>query len=509
MDYVLKNRLHSSSCEILDVVSQQPVDLDFTLADYCADIEKILKCSLIPKIFSRSFSAGELRVDGSCVVRVLYCDQSKKALRCCEQTVPFTATIPVQKEMSEHIILVGSSQEYLNCRALTPRRLTVHGAFSISATIIGRKVSEINEQSKTDSLQTLSKSKVLCELTEFSQEQFSVIETATLNQKNRVESIIRSEILATVTDCCKSGGKLLLKGEITLRMLYLSDAASGECDRFVYVFPFTQSIDAKDSEWDISDIRLDVLSYDLLLKSEMLSDDPALTIDVKLSAALMGYKNTEVTYICDAYSTNENVDVHCESETFLSVVHPIVAAFALKSPVYLGDRKICKILDIFSETPSVNTEVQNDKIRFFGKVNICILGYTEDGELVSVERQTDFDHTENVQIPFGYAKHPKVSVTTLSFRMSDNNELELRLDMRINTTLCGEETISQVTSVTSIGEFANPVCDNALVLYYAGKGESVWNIAKRYKTPMNSICDENDITEDTLSADKMLLILKS
>ena len=53
MDYLLKNKYLYSVSEVLDTVVQQAVDLDFTLPDYCADIEKILKCTLVPKIHTR------------------------------------------------------------------------------------------------------------------------------------------------------------------------------------------------------------------------------------------------------------------------------------------------------------------------------------------------------------------------------------------------------------------------------------------------------------------------
>ena len=78
MDYLLKKQTLDIAEDILDTVTQQPVDLDFTLPDYCPDIEKILKCTLLPKIYSRNLSAGQLRVDGASLVRILYCDGNKK-----------------------------------------------------------------------------------------------------------------------------------------------------------------------------------------------------------------------------------------------------------------------------------------------------------------------------------------------------------------------------------------------------------------------------------------------
>ena len=373
----------------------------------------------------------------------------------------------------------------------------------------GIRYSILYESAEDSSLQVLRKTTEVCELCEFTQEQFSAIESVTLSAKTRVETIVRSEISASLTDFSKSSGKINLKGEITLRMLYISDSSSGECDRFVYVFPFTQTLDSKDNDWDISDIRLDVLNFDLLLKTEMLSDDPTLSIDVKLCASVMGYKKHEITYICDAYSTCDNVELSHDTMTLCKNIHPLSANATVKAPVYLGDRKLCKILDIFCENPIMNSEITSGKIRFYGKVNLCVLGYSEDGELVCVERQVEAEHTETLDCDYSYAKHICASVSSLSFRMTDNNELELRLDLRLSAVLHVDETVYKVNSVESTGNFASPMGDNALILYYADKDEKVWDIAKRYSTSMTSICEENDITDEVLSSQKMLLILKS
>ena len=58
------NRALCAPHTILDTVAEQLADVDMTLPDYCPNIEKILKCSLTPKIQSRSLSGGQLQVEG-------------------------------------------------------------------------------------------------------------------------------------------------------------------------------------------------------------------------------------------------------------------------------------------------------------------------------------------------------------------------------------------------------------------------------------------------------------
>ena len=46
----------------------------------------------------------------------------------------------------------------------------------------------------------------------------------------------------------------------------------------------------------------------------------------------------------------------------------------------------------------------------------------------------------------------------------------------------------------------------ALTLYFAEKGESLWDIAKEYNTKQQSIFEENSLEKDILDSSKMLLI---
>ena len=42
-----------------------PIDMDFSLPDYCPDIQRILKCRVCPGITSRNISGDRLNIEGN------------------------------------------------------------------------------------------------------------------------------------------------------------------------------------------------------------------------------------------------------------------------------------------------------------------------------------------------------------------------------------------------------------------------------------------------------------
>ncbi|MBQ9742828.1 MAG: DUF3794 domain-containing protein [Ruminococcus sp.] len=508
MDYVLKSRSLTTSSNILDTVSQQPVDLDFTLPDYLADVETILKTDLDTKIYTRSLSAGQLRIDGASVVTVLYLDSDRKALRVCEQTLPFSATIPVSSECSDYVIFATAKPEYLNCRALSPRRLSVHGAFSLHTKITCKKPEDIFEETSDQTLQTKQTSCTSYELNDLSQEVFSVTEAVALNAKSMVESIVYSRVAAQVTECRNVAGKTVIKGEMTLHMLYITDNATGECDRFVYVFPFSHTMDSGTTDSNCSCVQLSVLSSEVILKSEPLSTEPVIALDCKLCATVSEYVAQQLNFVTDVYSTSCVVEPTLENITLCTDVHPLSAGVVSKSGVDLGDKTIQKIIDIFCDDTSATADLEDSSIRFEGQSNLSILGITDEGEITCIRRQVDFSHTENLTSEFNSIEDVEADVTSLSYRLGADNNMEVRLELRITSCLRSLVEARQVVSVNSVSdELSEDMC--ALTLYYADKGESVWEIARHFHASVESIIDENSLEEDTLPESRMLVITRA
>ena len=64
-----------------DGVQECPVDTEYTLPDYCADIQKILKCIVTPEVTSVSAAGDSLTIDGCASMHVLYLDAKGGCVR--------------------------------------------------------------------------------------------------------------------------------------------------------------------------------------------------------------------------------------------------------------------------------------------------------------------------------------------------------------------------------------------------------------------------------------------
>lgn len=507
MELNLTKKPVGSLVEALNKVSEQPVDIDFTLPDYCPDIERILRCSITPKIYNRALSGGQLRIDGVSVVSILYEDSEKGAIRACEQTLPFSTEFKLSGVNDDYIIDTSLKCEYVNCRAVSRRRLTIHGAFSLYAKVFTKGEINLYSPDNLDNIEYKTSTITLSALKSLSEKQFSVADEIQITGKPPVEVIIDNDVKARITDYKIIPDKLMLSGELNVRALYLSDIESGKPIRFDYIVPFSEIVDC--AGLDVNStvcVNLSVMSYELTLKSDILSETPLINFDARLSASVMSFSPEEVEIAEDAYST----EFFSEPE-FVRVNAPVYTktlseTFMSKDSLSIENCDISEILDFNVLGGPTTASISEKKLMINSKVNINILALNSDNEPVYLERSADVFEEIELDEAFSDVVCSAVDIVSSSYRLGDSDTIETRCEIKYNVTLQKTLCIKTVSSINVDENKKLPKKNCALTLYYAQAGESVWEIAKLYKTKKNQIISENLLTTEELAEPSMLLI---
>lgn len=507
MEFALTKQSIKTCETLLDTVSEQIVDLDLVLPDYCPDIEKILKCTLTAQIYNRNLSGGQLLVEGSAKVSVLYCDSIKKNIRCCEQSVPFSASYSVKDSNEQYIIVNDVKTEYVNCRALSPRKLIIHGAFSLYSKVYSKGVCELYSYENDDDLQVKTQKVNTAVVTGFCQELFSVTEDIQIVNKPAVEAILSSKLLATLTEVKVVPNKLMIKGELSLKLLYLSDLEQGSVQQLTYLIPFSQIIDCEGvDENTINNVSVNILSYEIRVKAEALSENPVVTLDCKLCFTEIGYEIKESTVINDAYSVKNATEIDFDTVTAINDLSVISDSFMHKSSISLDDIAISKLVDIYSEQCSVTPVVADSSVKLNGKLNLCIIAFDNENNPVYIERASGFEHDISVSSSFNTIMQIKSTPVSMSYRLTQDNTIEIRSEIKTNAVVADKNPLKTVCCVVADEEKPIQCDDCALTLYYAQQGESFWDIAKKYSTYYEALLEENESEQELLDEAKMLLI---
>lgn len=506
MEYKLsKNTVYAEKCA-LDSVTEQAVDADVTLPDYCPDIERILRCSLIPHVYLHNLSGGELSVEGEGVISVLYIDSSKKNIRCFEHRFPWSASIPFKTPEEHCAVLLNCKTEYINCRVSGPRKLSFHGAFSLYAKALCRQPVDFYRYDEDDDLQTMTDTMSVSSLCALCEDCFSFTEDIPLSDRPYVESILSSRVNVKMTEAKCMQSKLMLTAQGELEVMYLSDRESGSVEHLSYSFPISRLIDCEGLVEDaICDVDLSVQSYDLSTSRDALSDGSLLTLDLKLCACVAGYQDEKMETVVDAYSTDGAVELTRTQIKLPKAVSVEHLTRIEKYPLTVESERIGEVLDIAADHVSASAATEDNAPVIRTKMKLCLLIKEPDGESFYLERSPEFTFSPDIPLK---EKLERVCVRadSVSYRIVDEKHLELRIELSYKLTIADTLRCSPVTAVQRSDKFEREPDDSALILYFADKGEKLWDIAKTYATRISDLKAENALDDDALTDPMMLLI---
>ena len=506
MEYNLCKNTLSAAYPLLDTVSEQPVDLDLTLPDYCPDIERILQCSLIPKVYLSNISGDRLAVDGGACIRILYLDREKGCVRSFEHTAPFSENFALKDSPEDCAVYVDTKAEYLNCRALSPRKLSLHGAFSLYARVMVKRPIEYDTYEEDDDLQVSAETLPASELSGLCCDMFGMQEDIPMGGRQQIAAILTHRLNVRITELKAIRSKIMLTAEGRLELMYLTDLDSGAIECMTHAFAISRVIDCPGVDEDsVIDARLDVMTYDLNLNDDALDGSGVLSVDMKLCFSAMCWREREISVIGDVFSTEREVEPKLEPFSCRCGVRCLSFTDIAKAAVTVEGETIGKVIDVHTEHITVSAAISGGAPLLSSKLTVGMVFVTGEGETRCIERDIDFSYNPSAD-DFDSIDGVTATVESLSYRIVNENSIELRAEICYRMTVSRRISRTAVTAVGADDDAHEYADGSALVLYYADKGEKIWDVAKRYHSRPADIRDENALDGETLGEDMMLMI---
>ncbi|MDD4699781.1 MAG: DUF3794 domain-containing protein [Oscillospiraceae bacterium] len=493
---------------IYDQMAEQSVDTEFTLPDYCPDISRILKCRVKPRISSKSINGAQIGIDGVIYFTLIFADGENK-INSYEYSMPFTKNVDVGDPAEYASVNVKAKQNYMNCRAVNPRKVDLHGAIGLFVKVTSKKTAQIiSDIDDIEIQQKLGTANATIPMGA-SEKHLIVEDEIELGQgKPSIRSLIRCDARAVINDTKIISNKAVIKGELMVSALYCPDP-DGRPQLLESTIPFSQIMDVDGiTENCECDTSIEVISFDLKPRTGINGEVRNLMLESKLCVCATAFCNNEVPVLFDAFSTKYDADVVTEDVAFEKIISQINERYSCKKTLEFSENAIGTVVDLWCESQVGNVKKDNKNLVINGTVDICILAYDSDDMPVYYERPVEYEYNfELEKSPTIMKCEPQVEAIAASYTLFDSSRLETRIELNISASVFDVGKIPLVTEVT-INENSPKKKSNdiALIIYYADSGENVWDIARKYNTSPKHICSINDIKGDNVTQDKMLLI---
>ncbi len=487
-----------STQKFFDYSFEEPVEQEILLADYDEPVFKIVKTNVEHSINQKYILDNKLVIDGYFKVSMYYQPKEKEVLAVSTLKLPFQKQIDIDKSVSDtHFIYIQGEPCFVNTRAINQTRIDIRGAYKISIKIYCANdidvITAINSKSICGDDEKID----YFSLQGFGSRQFTLEDE--VSDLEDVKQILNINSVNTNMNTSIYKDKVNIKGEVVTDIYYTkNDVNDIQTQRKTFLY--NQIVDINGiGENNIAYTKFTPVNFTITQNAE------SQKINANLTALLetKSFKKQEVYALKDAFSKNY------ESVSQLKEIYYDKNLKSVNKTInFLAEENIqngCTIVHQFLNIGEIKSYIEDDNMIVKSKITAYIILKNLQNEFECVSKTEDFiiDTRQNSLKIDEY-------IATLKLLNITANISEDKLKIKANIILDGfiiiKEKIKILSEFSEVLENELEKRDESLILYYAQKGENLFDIARRYRISSTLILDENDIEGKILQEDKMLII---
>ncbi len=495
-------------CEtVFETTAEHSLEADLNLPDYCPEIQRILKCCVLPQITTVQNASGRITVQGNAEVKLIYVGDNGK-IAAFEQNYPIQKFCENNSLTSDCAVSARVNTAYVNCRAVSSRRVDVRAMLTFIFSAQKKREEKILCSADGAGIQTVTENFDFASLNGVCEKLFSLNEVIEIgSERQPVLQILNVSSCAVASEIKVINNKALIRGECKVKIYYISENEN-TIENIEHSMPVSQIIEMEGvNEDSVTALKLSVRSSQALTKVDSSGEMKLIDISVTVSANMTAFDIKPVTLIKDVYSTDYETQTVPKSFEVLSLNDTFYTSFTNKVVLESIGVSVDCVNSVWCSDMKYGFSTKDKKCILSGTYVANVIYRDAEGKTDIIQKTVDFEYVlktkEEVErtVCFG-----NVSIIGCACNVAADSRLDFKTEIDISGIIL-TSTIQKYISNIEISESSVKKADNcALTVYFCEKGEKLWDIARKYNTTVDAIASENDISEDCVDSYRMLLI---
>ena len=493
-DIVLKEKLFEGAQE-------QSLDAEITLPDYYPEVSKILNCSSQVMIHNKQCVGDTISIGGQVKINILYLDPDGE-INCYENTENFSKSIEAKIDIDGCLVEVEPKINYLNHKATAPRKMELHGSINLLCLVFKLCKESIVSDIECDDVYTKKQILTFVEPSESIRKLSYIEDEISVGNYPPVNKIIRTDCKVEVIECKLLNQKCMVKGDLMIEIVYLSK--DSRCFTLRHTHGFSQIIDCDDVNEDTTcNADAKVISFETRLKTTNEGENCAVGFEAKVEIELSCSNKKELEVVCDAFSSVCSINTAIKNVGLIDSIENFKESFVCKKSYELP---ICgnEVIDCSCELDSSFSAVDNEKLVVKGSVNIGTLYKTSDDSISFYNKPIDFEYVRD-DCADSDEYMTRVKIKAVNFTLAGDGIINIEVEIEVSVIKMTVIQFKVLDEVIASECETTPDEKTAIRLYFA-EDESVWDIAKKYKTCPSRVCKINCIENIDCMCKGVLLV---
>ena len=487
--------------------TEQGIDVDFTLPDFCPDISKIFKCQAVPRISSKGINGKVITIDGTVVLTVLYCDKEGN-LCSFEYQYPFSKNVEMSAEQLGANLFCKAKIEYINCRAITGRKIDIHGAVGLYIKAFKRKNTDIISDIDDCNIEIHRGIAPATVPMGYAEKYLLVEDEIHIGQgQPPIRNIIRSEAKSCVRETKIINDKAVVKGEITVCILYCPEPYG--CPQSVKtVIPFSQIVDVEGITDSCScETKSEIAFFEAKPRISPSGDMKTFAVSAKVLLSCEAWCGNDIAVILDAFSRKYEADITRKKVGFEKITSNISETYHCKKSIEL-EMPVDSVLDLWCNVQTGSVKFEDSHMIICGVIIVSMIVSAEKNSNCYLEKTIDFEYKYPVLCEIGIPHcDPEVEILSCGYTLTSTENMELRVDLSVNAAVYEKSDIMLISEFDIDENKPSKKKNNgAMVIYFPDENENVWDIARKYNASVEEIMRINELESDNIPSNRTILV---
>ncbi len=481
-------------------------DSEFSLADYCPPIKKVLCYKISPAISSKNVTGNMVNFDGVAGVSVVYLDDEDN-LCSYENSFVFSKNIECEEELKASKIKCSVSAEKITLRVVSERKIQLRGDFELEVNI--EKISK-KKFLCCDSLRDCEVKSCKIPVKEniiYGDKSIIIEDDIELSDSHAEIDRILNCTGKIIPDMSKiMNGKVMVKGSLEVKICYLSTEGM-RAYNIIEKIPYSQVIELEGVSEDYTVATEEQLVFlEVKCRKGGYEEQRTLIVNAKICVTAEASLDKTEEVILDMFSTCSEIALEVDGIRSKQLADKVNESFSVKKSLEFSEGTVGSILNLSADVATNGIKNNDDSITVYGTAYIKLLLCDTSGIPQYFERTVDFEYKYPIsrQLINPYVE-TKIALSNLSYIITSDASLDIMCELCVQLSIY-EITDRQIVSGATIVDSA--MCDDGCSIYvcYTDKETDIWDLAKKYKSSVREISAINRIEGNIEKVSGVLVI---
>ncbi len=480
---------------------------DAIIPDIKPDILSTINTNGTVCIYKKEVLDGKIRIDGGVQVYIMYlADDENSSVRGINTVIDFTKVIDIEKANSNMNMESNINLRDIECKILNGRKINIKANIDVDISIYSNENIEFIKQIENrEDIQTLNTMTTIDSLLGTGNTKVYAKDTISIENTDNLAEILKFNINLTNKEIKTSYNKILAKADMQVNIVYLTE--DNRINEVKWEIPVMGFIDMQ----NISEDNLCNLNYEIkniLLKPNS-AEEHSIYVEVEFEIYCNVYEKKELNIIQDLYSPSESININQKNITVMQDKQNAKGTCVIKERMVipeLNNSKICNV-EIFPRI--IKQNIYNDRVMYEGELEIKFMYMSSVTNRVDIKSQ-NLPFNANLECQ-GVSQTSnlmtQVDILKQDFVIMQDGGIEANIELSLNGDISKMMEVKVIDNLEVLED--NDENIYSIVVYFVKPGDTLWNIAKKFKSTIKAIALVNGIEdENKINVGQQLFIPK-